>query len=188
MAIAPVANPAPQAPASHKLPAAPRILIIRFSSLGDVVKCTALPRLIRAAYPEARITMLTASDYVELIADNPHLFEAIGFNRREGMDGFRRLVKQLRREPYDLIADVHHSLRSRLLGLFLRGRRTRYGKRSLQRLLLLSFRINIYGEPKGKETDFLAGLRPYGVRDDWKSKVLEEMPALSAAKRQACSF
>jgi heptosyltransferase-2 len=166
MANAPAANPVPQGPVSGKLPAAPRILIIRFSSLGDVVKCTALPRLIKAAYPEARITMLTASDYLELIADNPHLSQAIGFDRREGAEGFRRLVKQLRAEPFDLIADVHHSLRSRLLGLFLRGRRTRYSKRSLQRLLLLSFRLNTYGEPMGKETDFLAGLEPYGVTDD----------------------
>ena len=166
MANAPAANPAPPNPALSTLPAAPRILIIRFSSLGDVVKCTALPRLIKAAFPDARITMLTASDYLELIADNPHLDQAIGLNRREGRAGFNRLVARLRKAPFDLIVDVHHSLRSRLLGLYLRGRRTRYSKRSLQRFLLLNFRINAYSEPMGKEVDFLEGLKPYGVRDD----------------------
>ena len=171
MAKAPAVQQAPPR-AARGLPGSARILIVRFSSLGDVVKCTALPRLIKARYPGARITMLTASDYVELIADNPHLERAMGFDRRGGLAAFRALVADLRREPFDLIVDVHHSLRSRLLGAFLRGPRTAYSKRSLQRMLLLRFRLNTYREPRGKEADFLAGLEPYGVTDDGRGTEL----------------
>ena len=56
------------AEARWSLPEEARVLIIRFSSLGDVVKCTALPRLIKARYPRARITFVTAAEFLELIA------------------------------------------------------------------------------------------------------------------------
>lgn len=147
-------------------------MLIRFSSLGDVVKCTALPRLIKAAYPGARLTMVTASDFLELIADNPHLDQAIGLDRRAGRRGFSALRRRLASQRWDLIVDVHKSLRSRLLGLALRGPRSAYSKRTLQRLLLLNFRLNSYRPAKGKEEDFLAGLAPYGVRDDGRGTEL----------------
>ena len=166
---APGREPASQeslfAPPARPLPDAARILIVRFSSLGDVVKCTALPRLIKARYPRARITMVTSREFLELIADNPHLEQAIGFDRRGG-ESLLALASRLRAEPFDLIVDVHKSLRSRLLGALLRGPRVAYSKRTLQRLLLINFRCNTYRHPTGKEEDFLAGLAPYGVRDD----------------------
>ena len=159
-------------PPENTLPARARILIIRFSSLGDVVKCTALPRLIKARYPRARITMVTSREYLELIADNPHLERAIGLERRSGAGGFFELVRELGGEPFDLVVDVHRSLRSRLLRLFVRGPRTAYSKRTVQRFLLIQFRLNTYIEPRGKEEDFLAGLLPYGVRDDGRGTEL----------------
>jgi len=144
----------------------PRILIIRFSSLGDVVKCTALPRLIHNRYPGARITFLTSEAHLELIRDNPHLERAIGFQRNTGLAGLLRLAGELRAQGFDLVADVHRSLRSRVLTALLRTPRAQYSKRTWQRLLLLHFRHNTFSRSFGKEEDFLAGLRPHGVEDD----------------------
>lgn len=148
------------------LPDDARILIIRFSSLGDVVKCSALPRLIRSRFPRAHITMLTSGEFESLFTHNPHLDRTIGFDRRAGAGAFFELVGRLRQEKFDLVADLHKSLRSRLLGLFLRGPRTAYSKHSWRRFLLIAFRINTFADPRGKEEEFLAGLLPYGVADD----------------------
>ncbi|MCH7477286.1 MAG: glycosyltransferase family 9 protein [SAR324 cluster bacterium] len=152
--------------ARWSLPEEARVLIIRFSSLGDVVKCTALPRLIKARYPRARITFVTASDFLELIRDNPHLERAVGFDRRGGLGALAAFGRELAAEPPDLIVDVHKSLRSRWLKRFLSGRRTAYSKHTLRRALLIWFRVNTFQGREGKEGDFLAGLLPYGVVDD----------------------
>ncbi len=166
------------APAGTRaLPAEARVLIIRFSSLGDLVKCTALPRLIKAACPRARITMVTSLEYLELIEDNPHLETAIGFDRRAGAGELFRLVGRLRAARFDLVVDVHRSLRSRIITALLGAPRTAYGKRTLQRYLLINFRWNTYRwntnrAPRGKEEDFLAGLLPYGVTGDGRGTEL----------------
>lgn len=154
------------ADAPRTLPEDARILIVRFSSLGDVVKCTALPRLIRRRYPRARITFVTSEANHELIRDNPHLERAIGFRRGTGLRGLLRLAAELRAQGFDLVADVHRSLRSRVLTALLRAPRTAYSKRTLQRLLLIHWRRHTFTHVPGKEADFLAGLRPYGVEDD----------------------
>jgi heptosyltransferase-2 len=165
----------------ERLPADARFLLIRFTSLGDVVKCTALPRLIKARYPAGHVTFVTAEAYRDLIRDNPHVDRAIGFDRRGGLRGLLHLAGSLGAERWDLLVDVHKSLRSRVLRARIRAPRTAYGKRTLQRFLLINFRWNTYrrdesGRVAGKEDDFLAGLRPYGVRDDGRGTELNLAP------------
>jgi ADP-heptose:LPS heptosyltransferase len=151
---------------ARSLPAGARILIVRFGSLGDVVKCTALPRLIRARYPRAHLTMLTSEAFVELIRDNPHLDRALAYDRRSGPAGLLALGKRLRAEGVHLLVDVHKSLRSRLLRAIVGAPSVAYSKRTWQRFLLIRFRWNTYDRARGKEEDFLAAVAPYGVVDD----------------------
>lgn len=155
---------APQAP--RPLPPRPRIVIVRFTSLGDVVKATGLPRQIRARYPQAHLTMITAEAYLPLIADNPHLDRAIGFERKQGFAGLRRLARELRAEGVDLVVDIHKSPRSRLLARWLGAPGVDYSKRTLARWLLIRFGIDTYRRPRRKEQDFAAALAPYGIEDD----------------------
>ncbi len=148
------------------LPSGARIVLIRFGSLGDVVKCTALPRLIKATYPGSHLTFVTADSFRELIADNPHIDEPVGLDRSTGLGGVLALAERLRRGRVDLAVDVHRSLRSRVLCTLLGAPVAGYSKRTAQRWLLIHFRINTYAPPRGKEQDFLAPLASYGVRDD----------------------
>src|SRR5688572_2810858 len=59
---------------------APRILIVRFSSLGDILLTTPLVRAIRTAYPAAWITYVTKTSYLPLIEDNPRINEIVGYD------------------------------------------------------------------------------------------------------------
>jgi len=149
-----------------RLPPTARIVLLRFGSLGDVVKCTALPRLIKAVYPRSHLTFVTADTYRELIADNPHIDEAVGLARTSGLGGLKDLATRLRRNGVDLAVDVHRSLRSRGLCALLGAPVASYSKRTAQRWLLIRFGIDTYGPPRGKEEDFLAPLAAYGIRDD----------------------
>ena len=176
-------------PPSQLSPTA-RIVLIRFGSLGDVVKCTALPRLIKAAYPRCHLTFVTSAAYLELIADHPHIDRPLALPSGSGLAGLRALARELRRGGIDLTVDVHRSLRSRLLCWLARAPVVSYSKRTAQRWLLIRFRIDTYGRPTGKEEDFLAPLAAFGIRDDGQGTRLyldrvTADPALQARAKDA---
>ena len=52
-----------------------KILIVRLSSMGDVILATALFSFLRKQYPTASLTFLTGSDYAGLFRDDPRLSE-----------------------------------------------------------------------------------------------------------------
>ena len=50
-----------------------RILLIRFSSIGDIVLTTPLANALRAEYPDAIVDYLTFPEYASLLNDNPFI-------------------------------------------------------------------------------------------------------------------
>jgi len=119
-----------------------KILLIRFSSLGDIIMTTAMIRCVRARFPDAQIDMVVRADFLDLIEHNPHLDNKIGLGRGEGLAGLWRLVKKLRSEKYDLIYDAHRSLRTRLMMPLLgSGAKAYYQKHYLRRSLALTFKL-----------------------------------------------
>ncbi|MFW5659676.1 MAG: glycosyltransferase family 9 protein, partial [Bacteroidota bacterium] len=50
-----------------------KFLIIRFSSIGDIILTTPIIRSLRKAYPDAQIHFLTKAQYANLLAPNPHI-------------------------------------------------------------------------------------------------------------------
>ncbi len=107
-------------------PAAVReILIIRLSSIGDVIHCTPVAGSLKAAWPHCRVTWLAGEVAADLVRYNPYVDETLvwsreGFERRlrsfelraaAGM--WRELRALLAARRYDAVLDVH--------GLFLTG-------------------------------------------------------------------
>lgn len=92
------------------------ILLVRFSSMGDVVLQTATINWLRALLGESlRITFVTSSEFVSLVDSHPYVKNVIGFKRRGG-EGWKDLVKKIEeiddKDPVDLILDLHATLRS----------------------------------------------------------------------------
>ena len=171
---------------TQALPPTARIVVMRFGSLGDVVKCTALPRLIKAAYPKSHLTFVTSDTYLDLVSGDPDIDRPVGLDRAQGWAGLARLARELRRGGVDLAVDVHRSLRSRLLCRLLGAPVAAYSKRTLQRWLLIQFGVNTYRPATGKEQDFLLPLAPYGVRDDGRgTRLFLERTASEAPARLA---
>jgi len=104
-----------------------RILLIKPSSLGDVIQALPILDGLRSRYPSAHIAWLVASPFVELVEPHPALNEVIPFDRKRfGRLGrswrvtveFVRFVASLRRRRFDLVVDLQGLFRS---GFFARA-------------------------------------------------------------------
>ncbi len=145
-----------------------RVLILRFSSLGDIVMATPLIRSARAAFPTAQIDMIVRADFLDLIKDNPHLDAKIALPRDSGVKGLLELRRRINRERYDLIYDAHRSLRTLTLMPWLKaGHRAYYKKHYLRRSAALTLKLPLLGTRRMLER-FIDPVKPFGIHYDGK--------------------
>ncbi len=151
-----------------------RILILRFSSIGDIILTTPLIRAVRARFPEARLDFVTKREFSELLDTNPRLNTVYAYDTRSGSRGLRHLARELRHAHYTLCIDLHHSLRSRYLRALLHAPRVvSISKQILARTLLVSTGLNFYTKPLLQIPErYLLPLAPFGVRPDDKGPEL----------------
>ncbi len=145
-----------------------KILMTRFSSMGDIVLTTPVIRALRRKFPKARIDYVTKRQFTELLHGNPGLNTVYAYDSRAGFAGLRVLGKQLREQRYDLLVDLHNNLRSHMLQALIRPRRTvRYSKHLIRRTLLVKGGVNLYPRPIIQMPDrYLRPLEKWGVEND----------------------
>ena len=101
-------------------------LITRFSALGDVAMT--IPAVYSACrcYPDVRFVMVTRPGLTRLFINAPSNLEVIGADvngEYAGVNGMRRLASKLVKDYHpDVMIDLHHVIRTRLLTIFLRLR------------------------------------------------------------------
>ena len=129
---------------------AEEILVLRLSSLGDVVLASSFLRSCREHFPSAHVTFVVRDDLAELAAALPGVERVVAVPRRLGIAALLRLGAELARRPYAHVFDLHHGMRSRLLvrGLGAR-RRDGFGKQALPRWVLVHLHRDIYGRYGG---------------------------------------
>lgn len=93
-----------------------KILIIRFSSLGDVLLTTPIIRTIRNNYPSAEIHFLTKKQFAPILENNPNINQIIKYDSQT--ERFKNIIKKIAKNRYDLIIDLHSKLNSFLIKLF----------------------------------------------------------------------
>lgn len=112
-----------------------RILVIRFSSMGDIVLTSPVTRALDRLFPNAEIDILTRSEYAPLAHALPGVTAVQCF---EPGTGLLSLVSRLRERRYDLAIDLHGNLRSRLVVMAgVAGRVLRYDKRRFARMAIV---------------------------------------------------
>jgi ADP-heptose:LPS heptosyltransferase len=111
----------------------PRILLVRFSSLGDIVLTTPLLRAIRRKHPRAHVTFATKHRYASLIETNPNISSVAVLAPGESIVAFGR---RLAGPSYDHLLDLHGNLRTFMLRRLLAGRWHRCNARRIERRLL----------------------------------------------------
>lgn len=91
------------------------LLLVRFSSMGDVVLQTATINWLKSVYgAHVRLSFLTSKEFSSLVIDQPYLSNVITFDRRqEKWNDLASKVKALhQKDKIDLIVDLHATLRS----------------------------------------------------------------------------
>ncbi|MBI5417124.1 lipopolysaccharide heptosyltransferase II [Candidatus Poribacteria bacterium] len=120
-----------------------KILVIRFSSIGDVILTTPIFNYIKQKYPDAKIDFLTKEQNKLLVMYHPLINKVFTINTGSFSE-LLSISKELRENNYDLVLDLHANLRSFILkhSLFSSYKIT-YEKDILARRLLSGFKINI---------------------------------------------
>ncbi|MCE3295673.1 MAG: glycosyl transferase [Crocinitomicaceae bacterium] len=114
-----------------------KILILRFSSIGDIVLTTPVVRCIKKQYPEAEIHYCTKKSYVSLLEHNPYISKIIPLEGK-----VKHVIREIRKTDYDFVIDLHNNLRTLILKAFLplSAKTKAFPKINLRKLLAVRFK------------------------------------------------
>jgi ADP-heptose:LPS heptosyltransferase len=138
----------------------PKFLIIRFSSIGDIVLTTPVIRCLKQQVPHAEVHFLTKPEYAGLLQHNPYLSGVHVLDK-----SLSATARALKKHDFDAIIDLHHNLRTLLLKTMLQVPAFAYPKLNLEKWLLVNLRIHKL--PNLHVVDrYMQTMQSFGVRND----------------------
>ena len=114
-----------------------KILIIRFSSIGDIVFTSPVVRCVKEQLPNAEVHFCTKEKFAPLVVHNPYI-DKIHFLK----GSVNELIGSLKNENFDYILDLHNNIRTAIIKLRLSGKPFTYKKYPFQHFLYTRFKIN----------------------------------------------
>ena len=136
-----------------------KVLIIRFSSIGDIVLTTPIIRCVHLQL-NAEVHVLTKRVFVPILEENPHVQKVHVLT-----DDLADMVHELKRERFDLVIDLHKNLRSYRVRRSLNCPGITFDKLNLQKWLLTVLKIDRLPRKHLVDRYFEAVAR-YGVTND----------------------
>ncbi len=115
----------------------PKYLIIRFSSIGDIVLTTPIVRCLKKQKPDAVIHYVTKKAFKNILEHNPYIDKIFCIDK-----DVDEVVDDLKKEDYDFVIDLHHNLRSTILKRKLKKPSATFPKLNIKKFLLTQFKIN----------------------------------------------
>ena len=116
----------------------PKILVIRFSSIGDIVLTTPVFRCIKKQLPDAEVHLITKSSFKIVTANNPYIDHFFYLD-----DDLTSVIKELKKQKYDYVIDLHNNTRSCRIKRALRKKTFTINKLNIEKFLLTNLNINI---------------------------------------------
>ncbi len=121
-----------------------KILIVRFSSIGDIVLTTPIIRCAKKQYPDAEIHYLTKKKFEPILTANPYLTKIHTIE-----DDAQPIIQELVKEEYTYLIDLHNNIRTLYVkGLLRQAFNSRIQNFTIKKLnfkkwLLTTFKINL---------------------------------------------
>ncbi|HNR19209.1 MAG TPA: glycosyltransferase family 9 protein [Bacteroidia bacterium] len=115
----------------------PKILIVRLSSIGDIILTTPVIRCIKKQIPDAEIYYLTKYQFSDVIYNNPYLS---GFYYLQ--DNVEQVKTQLKNIGFDYVVDLHKNFRTWRIRRNLKGKKISFQKLNVEKWLLTNFKVN----------------------------------------------
>ncbi|MDB4584188.1 glycosyltransferase family 9 protein [Draconibacterium sp.] len=114
-----------------------KFLVIRFSSIGDIVLTSPVVRCLKNQVKNAEVHFITKQKYMCILEANPYIDKVHIF--KENLHG---IFHELRREKFDYIIDLHHNFRSGRIKRRIKAPAYSVDKLNLRKMLLVQFKIN----------------------------------------------
>ncbi len=140
----------------------PRFLIIRFSSIGDIVLTTPVIRCLKQQVPDAEIHFLVREKFRQVLEHNPYISRLIIWAHSREL-----MMEELKAENYDFIIDLQHNKKSNRIRKQLKKKSAAVNKLNIRKLIYTFFKINTL--PGLHITDrYLQTVQSLGVCNDGK--------------------
>ncbi|MGN6644921.1 MAG: glycosyltransferase family 9 protein [Cytophaga sp.] len=137
-----------------------KILILRFSSIGDIVLTTPVIRCLKKQLPQSEIHFATKSSFKSILENNPyvdklHLLESSTGN----------FIKQLQSEKFDVVIDLHNNLRTRRIKWSLNAKSYTFDKLNLRKWFYVNWKWKVMPDIHIVER-YLETVKKLGVKND----------------------
>lgn len=168
----------------------PKFLIIRFSSIGDIVLTTPVIRCLKKQVPDAEVHFLTKSSFLPVVEHNPYI-DKIHLLAHS----WELMIEELKTENYDYIIDLHHNTKTLRVKSALKVKSYSFYKLNIEKYIYTSVKLNIL--PKVHIVDrYLKTVESFGVKNDGEGldyfiakeeeTKREDIPASHSAGYVAC--
>lgn len=139
-----------------------KILVIRFSSIGDIILTTPVIRCIKEQLDEAEIHVLTKKQYASLYSPNPHVSEVHQWGENNS-----NVLDNLKQENFDYVVDLHRNIRTQKIKSALKKKSYSFPKLNVQKWLYVNFKYNKM--PRVHIVDrYFEAVAALGVKNDLK--------------------
>ena len=139
-----------------------KFLIIRFSSIGDIVLTSPIIRCLKNGIPDAEIHFVTKANFAGILEENPHITKVYSFQKE-----ITEIIPALKTENYDHIIDLHKNLRSFRLKYALKKPSSSFHKLNVKKFLLAKLKLNFLPDIHIVDRYFGA-LHKFNIQNDHK--------------------
>ena len=137
-----------------------KFLIIRFSSIGDIVLTTPVIRCLKKQLITAEVHYLTKASFQPILKANPYVDRIHTLK-----DNLGELIEDLKKEDFDYVIDLHHNLRTWKVKSGLKKQAFSFDKLNIEKWLLTNFKINKL--PDRHIVDrYLDTLKSFNIKND----------------------
>ena len=139
-----------------------KFLIIRFSSIGDIVLTTPVVRCLKQQVPDAEVHFLTKKSFKGIVESNPYIDKVLLLH-----DSWDLLIHELKTEAYDYVIDLHNNIRTLRVKKALNTKSFSFNKLNIQKWLLTALKINVLPNIHIVDRN-LETVKSFGVINDGK--------------------
>ena len=137
-----------------------KFLIIRFSSIGDIVLTTPVVRCLKQQMPDAEVHFLVKESFKPVVAHNPYIDKIHVLAH-----SWELMLEELKAEDYDYIIDLHHNVKTLRVKKTLKKKAFSFYKLNIQKYLLTALKINLL--PRLHIVDrYMKTVSSFGVKND----------------------
>lgn len=137
-----------------------KALVIRFSSIGDIVLTTPVLRCFKQQLPDAQLQYLTKAANGTLLVNNPYI-DKLHYLHKDLND----VIEELKKEKFDYIIDLHNNVRTMRIKKALKVKSYAFPKLNVKKWALTNLKINMMPDKSIVERYFEAVI-PLGVKND----------------------